>query len=68
VVFKLDTSNTFTVLHSFSGAGGSNGIGGPGGNLIEDSSGNLYGTTPFGGTTGAGVVFQISFVTAAGRN
>lgn len=32
----------------------------PSGNLIEDASGNLYGTTPGGGAHGNGVVFEIT--------
>ncbi len=55
---------TETVLYSFSGTFDGNG---PGGGLIADSSGNLYGTTAFGGTSGivcsgatGGVVFKLS--------
>jgi uncharacterized repeat protein (TIGR03803 family) len=43
VVFKLTPSGGETVLHSFTG--GSDG-GHPNGDLIADSAGNLYGTTP----------------------
>jgi len=55
-----------TVLYSFTG--GADG-GYPQGNLIFDTSGNLYGTTEFGGnasctnplgTTGCGTVFELS--------
>ncbi|MGA3213348.1 MAG: Ig-like domain-containing protein, partial [Terriglobales bacterium] len=46
---------TETVIHSFSG---SDGIGPQG--LIADSHGNLYGTAPTGGNSGAGVVFELS--------
>jgi uncharacterized repeat protein (TIGR03803 family) len=58
-VFKLDTTGTETVLYSFSGgADGSNPFG-----LIQDSSGNLYGTTIRGGIapglSGYGVVFKL---------
>ena len=56
VVFKIDPSGVETVLHAFSGAGdGWN----PTGNLIRDATGNLYGTTPFGGAHGLGVVFKV---------
>jgi uncharacterized repeat protein (TIGR03803 family) len=49
-VFKLDASGTETVLHSFGGApGGSN----PTARVILDASGNLYGTTAFGGAYGS---------------
>jgi uncharacterized repeat protein (TIGR03803 family) len=44
-------------LHTFGG----NGTGGCGplGNLVFDASGNLYGTTEFGGTYGYGIVFEL---------
>jgi len=58
--FKLDTTGTETVLHSFSGApDGSN----PTARLILDASGNLYGTTAYGGAYGFGVVFKIDAAT-----
>lgn len=59
VVFKLDTSNNETVLHSF--AGGSDGAN-PYGGVIRDSAGNLYGTTTAGGspTCQCGIVFKVS--------
>jgi uncharacterized repeat protein (TIGR03803 family) len=56
-VFKLDTSNKETVLHSFSG--GIDGSG-PFAGLVMDAAGNLYGTTAAGGSTGNGVVFEIT--------
>jgi uncharacterized repeat protein (TIGR03803 family) len=34
--------------------------------LIADSSGNLYGTTTFGGTSGIGTVFKLAPPTIAG--
>jgi len=47
-----------TVLHAFrSGAG--DGLA-PYGRLISDAEGNLYGTTALGGTSGAGVVFELA--------
>lgn len=46
-----------TVLHSF--AGGSDGSY-PVAGLIADSSGNLYGTTRYGGSAGDGIVFRLS--------
>ncbi len=60
VVFKLSPGGTETVLYSFcpffpncsDGAG-------PGGGLIADSSGNLYGLAG-GGTLGKGVVFKLT--------
>ena len=57
VVFKLAPSGTETVLHAFTGypTDGASPSG-----LIEDSSGNLYGTTGGGGTSAHGVVFKLS--------
>jgi uncharacterized repeat protein (TIGR03803 family) len=57
VVFKLAPGGTYTVLYSFTG--GSDGRF-PQAGLIADSSGNLYGTTQFGGATGNGVVFKLT--------
>lgn len=66
VVFKLDTTGKETVLHSFTGrADGWDPVGG----LLKDSTGNLYGTTSYGGqltcpssvsATGCGVVFRVA--------
>ena len=63
-VFKLSPGGTYTVLHSFKG--GSDGAI-PHAGLIADSSGNLYGTTEYGGASGCGlgglgcgVVFKLS--------
>jgi uncharacterized repeat protein (TIGR03803 family) len=49
---------TESLLHSFN----SNGVDGnfPGGNLLLDGSGNLYGTTGLGGDVNAGTVFEIT--------
>jgi uncharacterized repeat protein (TIGR03803 family) len=55
-VFKVDDSGAETVLHSFGGApDGSN----PTTRVILDASGNLYGTTAFGGEHGQGTVFKV---------
>jgi uncharacterized repeat protein (TIGR03803 family) len=56
VVFKLSSSGTYTVLHSFTGSDGANPFAG----LLADSSGNLYGTTGYGGASNDGVVFKLS--------
>jgi uncharacterized repeat protein (TIGR03803 family) len=61
VVFKVDTSGSETVLHTFGGSDGAN----PDSVLLFDSGGNLYGTTQNGGNsecggTGCGVVFELS--------
>jgi uncharacterized repeat protein (TIGR03803 family) len=55
-VFELaQGSGTITTLASFNGANGAN----PDAPLTMDSSGNLYGTTVYGGGSGAGTVFEI---------
>lgn len=59
VVFKLTNSGgtwTESVLHSFTG--GSDGSG-PGSPVALDENGNIYGTTPTGGTNGMGVVYEL---------
>jgi uncharacterized repeat protein (TIGR03803 family) len=55
-VFKLDTSGTLTVLHSFSASDGLEPFAG----LVRDSDGNLYGTTVFGGSLDYGTVFKLN--------
>ena len=58
-VYELTPMNgswTETILHSFSGADGAR----PTTGVIFDSSGNLYGTTPIGGSSGDGVIFELS--------
>jgi uncharacterized repeat protein (TIGR03803 family) len=49
-------SYTQTVLTIFNGSNG----GGPMDSLIQDSTGNLYGTTYLGGNEGDGVVFEVN--------
>jgi uncharacterized repeat protein (TIGR03803 family) len=56
-VFKVDPQGRETVLHNF--AGGNDGLLPVGASLVRDSAGNLYGTTPQGGSTDFGVVFKI---------
>jgi uncharacterized repeat protein (TIGR03803 family) len=59
VVFKLTNSGgvwTQTVIHTFNGSDGS----GPGSPVAIDKFGNVYGTTPTGGSFGMGVVYGIS--------
>jgi uncharacterized repeat protein (TIGR03803 family) len=56
-VFKVDAHGQETVLHNFTG--GSDGWLPSGGSLVRDSAGNLYGTTPQGGSNDFGVVFKI---------
>jgi len=55
-VFKIDTSGTETVLHSF---GGTDDGWNPTARLILDAAGNLYGTTGYGGAHGHGTVFKV---------
>jgi uncharacterized repeat protein (TIGR03803 family) len=56
VVFQLKSS-VESVLYSFTG--GNDGFG-PGGGLVFDTAGNLYGTTPDGGAHSQGVLYQVS--------
>ncbi|MGC1438279.1 MAG: choice-of-anchor tandem repeat GloVer-containing protein [Terriglobales bacterium] len=72
VVFLLSKSGkrwVETVMYNFTG--GKDGFG-PGGAVVFDSAGNLYGTTPDGGNLskcsglGCGVVYQISPVRGGG--
>ncbi len=56
-VFELaDGSGTITPLASFNGTDGAR----PDGALIMDSSGNLYGTTTYGGASSDGTVFELA--------
>jgi uncharacterized repeat protein (TIGR03803 family) len=56
-VFKLDITGTETVLHNFT-----NSPDGafPTAGLLRDKTGNLYGTTLQGGSSGYGTVFKLS--------
>ncbi len=56
VVYELDAAGNYSVLHSFTGgADGGNPVAG----VTRDPEGNLYGTTPYGGIAGFGVVFKL---------
>jgi uncharacterized repeat protein (TIGR03803 family) len=57
VIFKLDTAGQESVLYSFPGA--ADGMS-PYAGLTRDSTGNFYGTTPFGGAAGFGVVYKLN--------
>ena len=60
VIFELTPSGgswTETTLYNFKGL--NDGFG-PGGGLVFDSAGNLYGTTPDAGAHSSGVVFELS--------
>jgi uncharacterized repeat protein (TIGR03803 family) len=59
VVYELTNSGstwTQTVIHAFTG---SDDGAGPGAGLSIDSNGDVYGTTPTGGTYGAGTIFRL---------
>jgi uncharacterized repeat protein (TIGR03803 family) len=59
VVFKLANSGgswTQSVIHTFTGGADGSGPGSP---VAFDKYGNLYGTTPTGGTSGIGVLYQL---------
>ncbi len=66
-VYKLTASGQETVLHSFCSLANCADGSAPGGGVIRDSEGNLYGTTLYGGassngssvTSGAGVVYKV---------
>ena len=56
-VFKIDTSGNFSVVHAFSG--GADGAT-PGSGLVIGPTGDMYGTTAFGGVMGGwGTVYKI---------
>jgi len=65
VAFKISADGIFTVLHSFTGSPNDGGY--PTADLIADRSGNLYGTTNYGGAcaiggpiAGCGTVFKLA--------
>jgi uncharacterized repeat protein (TIGR03803 family) len=55
-VFKLDPSGNETVLYAFTNRGDGDY---PVAGVIRDANGNLYGTTYYGGASGAGTVFKL---------
>ena len=59
-VFKLAPDGTETVLYRFCSQTNRTDGSGLGAGLIRDKSGDLYGTTDFGGTYGQGTVFEIT--------
>lgn len=61
-IFKLSAGGEFSVLHSFTG--GADGRDPEAGLAIDPSTGDLYGTTTGGGSTGWGGVFRL---TSAGQ-
>jgi len=56
-IYKMTPAGVQTVLYSF--AGGSDGQG-PVAGLSDDSDGNLYGVTYYGGTNNFGTIFRIA--------
>jgi uncharacterized repeat protein (TIGR03803 family) len=60
VIYKLSQNKkgkwAYTVLYRFNGTEGAI----PAGNLTLDKKGNLYGGTVLGGTTGNGVIFELT--------
>lgn len=56
VCAAVASAQTFTVVHVFHGADGANPESAA---IVQDSSGNLYSTTAFGGASGLGTVYKI---------
>jgi len=56
-IFRITAAKVLTPLYSFTG--GNDGAN-PYAGLVQASDGNLYGTTEYGGTNDAGVVFRIT--------
>jgi uncharacterized repeat protein (TIGR03803 family) len=56
-IFKVTPDGTFTKLHQFTN-GSDGGI--PTGAMTMDASGNLYGTTSYGGANLSGVLFKLA--------
>ncbi|MBZ5720968.1 MAG: hypothetical protein LAO03_11360 [Acidobacteriia bacterium] len=60
-LFKITPGGQFTLLHTFRPGVNKNFPGGTQpGEMVEGADGNLYGTTVFGGTHSAGVLFRIA--------
>lgn len=61
LVFKIDASNNFSVLYNFCSLAACADGESPSGGLTRDKSGNLYGTTAFGGAFGlGGTLFKVT--------
>jgi uncharacterized repeat protein (TIGR03803 family) len=58
-IFKLDSSGNYSVLYSFCAKANCADGELPYAGLFEDSSGNLYGTTQYGGANLGGTVFKL---------
>src|ERR1017187_4561821 len=59
-VFQITSAGTLTTLHQFGNPDDSTDGANPVCELVQGSDTNLYGTTQYGGTNGAGTVFRIS--------
>jgi uncharacterized repeat protein (TIGR03803 family) len=59
-IFKITVSGTLTTLYSFCSQPGCADGQYPAGALVQDTNGNLYGTTGDGGVHGDGTVFSIA--------
>jgi uncharacterized repeat protein (TIGR03803 family) len=59
-VFKITLGGTLTTLYSFCSQGGCTDGSYPEAGLIQDTTGNFYGTTSIGGTNNDGTVFKIT--------
>jgi uncharacterized repeat protein (TIGR03803 family) len=57
-VYRISPAGAFTSLHSFTFAAGDGND--PRGSLLLNADGNFYGTTEFGGTSGAGTVYRMT--------
>jgi uncharacterized repeat protein (TIGR03803 family) len=57
-IFKLAPDGTQTLLHSFGGAG--DGISPDGAVTIDPSTGNMYGGTEQGGSSGNGIIYELA--------
>src|ERR1039457_7086937 len=55
VVFRLTTSEVYSLLASFDGTNGANGFGA----LVRGLDGNIYGTTANGGVNNHGTIFMV---------
>jgi uncharacterized repeat protein (TIGR03803 family) len=60
LVLGADGDYTEKVLHTFSGSGKN--AWGPEAGVVMDASGNLYGTTVFGGSSGSGAAFKLTLI------
>lgn len=55
IVFKIDLSGKYSIVHAFSGKDGA----GPGALLFDDKTGTMYSVTKQGGSSNWGTIFQI---------